>query len=430
MYKTIFIGTINRSGGSLLARLFDGHPEVLSYPTEFGFPFGRDFYEIFESYAGVPMTIPRYERNSDMDVFGALEIPREKPKAILKWGKEKTDPLGVRKNYIEKVFYDKVKTDFDFSRFINSFNEYKKNAKHIAELYDARHRAYFEAWDNGRHMQNPKYVIMHDSGGFYMTNIDTYFKEFEGALFVYPIRDVMGYIASEKTRLARRYYGSRRFSYPRFPNFMVKGFNQYDLEAQIRAWMVSITRGVLLQEKYGVNNKFVVYGYSNLLNDTERCMRGLCEKIGLEHHPILLEPTIASQPWAGNSHQGKSKGVNKELDSYYPKVLTRNEMDRIEKATRPIREFLSGSKETPLDLTKLPKKVLLDYNYQKKYIDDEEKITLYYALVNTGRRRLMVKTPPGYSFVAYLYSKMIQLIHMPRMLKLKFFPGWGKQNYT
>ena len=33
----IFIAGINRSGGSLLARLFDGHKDFASYPMEVGF---------------------------------------------------------------------------------------------------------------------------------------------------------------------------------------------------------------------------------------------------------------------------------------------------------------------------------------------------------------------------------------------------------
>ena len=32
----IFIAGINRSGGSLLARLFDGHKDFASYPMEVG----------------------------------------------------------------------------------------------------------------------------------------------------------------------------------------------------------------------------------------------------------------------------------------------------------------------------------------------------------------------------------------------------------
>ena len=58
MYKLIFIGGINRSGGSLLARLFDGHKNFASYPLELPFPHDNSFYNIFENYCGIPMTVP------------------------------------------------------------------------------------------------------------------------------------------------------------------------------------------------------------------------------------------------------------------------------------------------------------------------------------------------------------------------------------
>ena len=430
MYKTIFIGAINRSGGSLLARLFDGHPQVASYPLELGFPHDYSFYSIFESYTGIPTSIPSYNGDSKVDAFKLLNIPNKKPEVVLKWGKERSDPIGVRKNYLEKVFYGKVKTDFDFDKLINLFDEYRKDARTIAELYDARHKAYFQTWDNGKHAKGVEYILMHSSSGLYLTNIDKYFFEFKEASFICPVRDVMGYIASEKTRLARRYYGSRRFSYPPFPNFLVKTFKRYDLGAQIRAWMTALTRVVLLQERYGVDGKFIIYSNENLLNDTEKTMKALCGGIGLDFHTTLLEPTIGGQPWGGNSHQGKQKGVNKELANYYFKVLSSDEIKTIEKATAPIREYLQKNKKTPLDLTKIPKESLLDYDYQKKYFDDKEKIALYSALVNTSRRRMMVKTPGFSAIVAYLYAKVVMILHIPRMLKLKFFPGLGKQNYT
>ena len=40
----IFIAGINRSGGSLLARLFDGHRDFASYPMEVGFKFDNTSY--------------------------------------------------------------------------------------------------------------------------------------------------------------------------------------------------------------------------------------------------------------------------------------------------------------------------------------------------------------------------------------------------
>ena len=70
------------------------------------------------------------------------------------------------------------------------------------------------------------------------------------------------------------------------------------------------------------------------------------------------------------------------------------------------------------------------YMNKKKYFSDTEKIVLYSALVNTGGRRVMVRTPSFIAIIAYLISKFVRIYHIPRMLKLRFFPGAGKQNYT
>ena len=86
--KTVFVGGINRSGASLLARLFDSHPDVASYPPAFNFPINRALYPIFESYAGVPMIIPDDEMVKKSDIYTLLDIPKEKPEVTLKWGKE------------------------------------------------------------------------------------------------------------------------------------------------------------------------------------------------------------------------------------------------------------------------------------------------------------------------------------------------------
>ena len=51
-FKTIYIAAINRSGGSLLARLLDNHSKVLSYPIEIGFPTFDNFYEVHETMDG------------------------------------------------------------------------------------------------------------------------------------------------------------------------------------------------------------------------------------------------------------------------------------------------------------------------------------------------------------------------------------------
>ena len=78
----------------------------------------------------------------------------------------------------------------------------------------------------------------------------------------------------------------------------------------------------------------------------------------------------------------------------------------------------------------MKKSYLLDYPYQKKYFNDKEKIALYSALINSGGRRAFVGPQDISSIIAYFMSKFVRIYHIPRMLKLRFFPGFGKQNYT
>ena len=109
--------------------------------------------------------------------------------------------------------------------------------------------------------------------GMYLTNIDKYFKEFNQSVLIYPLRDLMGYVAAEKVRYARRFFGSRRFAFPQLPNYFVKKFNHYDIEAQIKGWLCALTRVRILQEKYNKNNQFIVYSHNELTANSQDTMK-------------------------------------------------------------------------------------------------------------------------------------------------------------
>jgi len=425
-----YLGTINRSGGSLFCRLLDSHPDVASYPKEMGFPNNDTIAPDLESITGIPRYIPDYDVSGNYDLFRLVNLPSQKIEPVYKWGKERSDPIGVRKNYLEKEFYGKVKTDFDYNSFIELFQQYCSEAKTYKDIWTARHRAYFEAWENNRYAGTMEYVVWHDSGGLYISNHKIFFKEFSDSYWIYSLRNVYGYIASEKTRLARRHYGSRRFPKIKMPNYLVKKFTRYDLNAHIYSWLAAFTRVVLFQDEYGVNERFLVYSYENLLVNTKEVMKGICEKTNLTYNECLLTPTLAGNPWGGSSHQGKQSGINPRLAKYFKEVLTEEEISQIDKVCLPLVKFLRESKSPLLDLTKIDKRYLYDYNFQKRYFYDEVKTAMYSFIVNCRRRRYLIKSPDFNSVFAYVYSIVIRIIHLPRLLKQKYFPGVGKQNYT
>ncbi len=425
--RHIFIAAIIRHGSSLLARLFDGHPDIASYPSEKQFFKDESTFYFPDALTGSPTLVPSWEdylRFNNLKKFFNVSDKKDDVSNI--WGKEKADDVGVRKNYLEKAYYQNIDTNFDYKKFVNTLENHN-NIKSIQDAYNAYHEAYFKAWDNGRYLGSKKFVAFHASGGLYLKNFQNYFEQFRNSSVIIPIRNVFTYIASEKIRIARLFFGSRRFYKPFPPNFLVRNFSNYDLRALIRTWKVSITRTVILSEKFK-NNNLIIYRYENLARETETTMKNICHKLDLEFNKILLTPTIAKQPWLGNSHDGAKKGIG--LSNYYKDILSKDELDLINKETSKLMKEIDKFNKTPFLINEINKNYLYDYNLQKKYSQNEETWALYSALAFRGFRSSRVKKNNILNVVAYFFSKFIYLCNLPRLLKLKFFPNKGKQNYT
>ena len=153
MKKFIFIAGINRSGGSLLARLFDGHSNIASYPMEIGFPFKEDIYGFVDNITGSPTYVPSFKKNLDFNKY--FNTNKEEP--VFSWGKEKSEKFGVRNNYIEKAFYEtNINTNFDHDLYVSKLNQYCKNSESNQELYSGKHRAYFNLGTKERILKSQK----------------------------------------------------------------------------------------------------------------------------------------------------------------------------------------------------------------------------------------------------------------------------------
>ena len=132
----------------------------------------------------------------------------------------------------------------------------------------------------------------------FLSNFDRYFNDFRNSYILIPIRDCIGYIAAEKTRIARRFFGSRRFSKPLPPNLLVKYFNAYDLNSIITTWLVAISRIKLLQEKYASNNRLITYRFEKLVSPL-RSDEIFFKTIKFDYQEILITPTLCGKNGLG-----------------------------------------------------------------------------------------------------------------------------------
>ena len=127
MKKFLFIAGINRSGGSLLARLFDGHENIASYPMEVGFKFKEDIYGFVDKVTGSPTYIPKFKKN--LDFIEYFDVKKVDP--IFKWGKEQSEKHGIRKNYLEKAYYEKNIQTNNFVYWTYFLGFYSGNSQRI-----------------------------------------------------------------------------------------------------------------------------------------------------------------------------------------------------------------------------------------------------------------------------------------------------------
>ena len=190
-----------------------------------------------------------------------------------------------------------------------------------------------------------------------------------------------------------------------------------------------MTRVKLLQEKYGLNSNFIVYRHERLTSEPVKTMQELSSQMKINYEEILIKPTIAGHNWLGNSQYGPLKGISNNISKNYSKVLSVDEMQLIQSMTAGLTNDLY-QQNTPIDLTSISSNKFFDYKYQKDYFKDETKISLYYSLVNASKRSMTIKTVEKYAIIAVLFSIFVRIMHIPRMIKIKYFNKTGKQNYT
>lgn len=423
----VFIAGINRSGGSLLARLFDGHKDFASYPMEVGFKFDNTSYGFLDKITGTPTYIPDFDENIDpVEYFDA-----DKEIISYTWGKETSGKFGIRKNYLEKAFYEKtVKTDFNHELYLHKLNKYCREIKSNQELFEGKHKAYFESWDNGAYFNNPKFIVTHDSNGLFLSDFDQFFKEFKNSFILVPIRDCIGYVAAEKTRIARRFFGSKRFSNPLPPNFLIKKFDAYDLNSIITTWLVSVSRIKLLQENNNSGKKLFTYRFEKLVKQPENSMKILSNKLNINYEENLISPTLCGKKWLGNSQQGKNNGINSNPNQYFEKILRKDEVEQIKIRVKEIDQIIQEQDSFEVNLKDLNDRYFFDIKNHRAAAENVKTWSIYCALGYSGFRKLKLSKSNHISLIAYFFSIFVMIWHFPRLLKQKLFPGLGKQNYT
>jgi Sulfotransferase family len=262
----VLVSQIQRSGGTLLSQLFDGHPECHAHPSEV--------------YIGHP-------RKWD---WPQLDLGR--PDSWFDLLYEQPVELHLREGYVKhkesRAFGHEVYPFLFLPALQRAIFEAGATAAPVSErdVLDWYFTSYFNAWlDNQNLYAAPKKAVTGFTPRLATSpeNVARFFDCYPDGRLVSIVRDPAGWYASAS---------GYRAEYA-------------DLEEALAQWSESTSAAIAAAERFG--DAVILVTYEDLVLETEATMAALAARTGISMHPSLLEPTFNGRPVRANSSLGAAE---------------------------------------------------------------------------------------------------------------------------
>ena len=287
------ISQVQRSGGTLLSQLFDGHPELHAHPHELkiGYP--------------TKYTWPQVN----------LE---EKPNRWLEILFEHSVLNHFRKGYkkqknLDEAFYLLFLPSLQKEIFLHYLDSVESIT--LRDVFDAYMTSYFNAWLNNQNSSGHKKFVTAFTARLAMrkNNMESFFDIYPDGLLISVIRDPRNWYPSA-ARHKPKVYG--------------------DIGKALDIWKESAMAMIRNKERYGA--RVCILTFEDLVSKTESVMRYLAELLEIKFDDILMIPTFNTYPIKANtSFEAKQHGIiNSTLNRY--KALTPEQLEIIDSMTKAI----------------------------------------------------------------------------------------------
>ena len=291
------ISQIQRSGGSLLSQLFDGHPEIHAHPHELmiGYPKKHIW--------------PRIELNDSPErwfeiLFEDMLIQHSQGGYKKERTQRETFPFIFLPSLQRKVFL----------KYVGSLESITRR-----DVFDAYMTSYFGAWLSNQNCNGQKRFVTAFTPRLAMVqeNMKVFFEIYPDGRLISLIRDPKNWYPSARRHSVKKYG---------------------DIEGALRQWKENAQAMHRNKEMYG--ERVCLLKFEDLIGKTETCMRYLASFLGIEFDNVLLVPTFNKIPIRANTtFTIEDQGIiNSPLSRY--KALTGEEIDAIERATSEIYQLV------------------------------------------------------------------------------------------
>jgi hypothetical protein len=286
----VLISQVQRSGGTLLSQLFDGHPECHAHPWDLEIGHPRNWH-----WPPIDLSAP----SSWFEVLYEGKVDIHLRKGYSKQAADR-DPDVFAFGFLprlQKAIFDHCIT----SRRIVSRRD----------VLDCYFTSYFNAWlDNHNLYTGPKKVTTGLAPMLSMEagNVEQFFEAYPDGTLVSIVREPRAWFASAQPH-------SKRFA---------------DLEAALGLWCRSAEAMIEAGDRHG--DRVVILTYENLVQETEATMRQLAGRLGISVHPALLIPTFNLRAIRANSSQRTDRyGILLDRTTAYRGLLDPVTIERVER---------------------------------------------------------------------------------------------------
>jgi hypothetical protein len=289
----VLISQVQRSGGTLLSQLFDGHPELHAHPHELkiGYP--------------TKYTWPKIDLSDKPHRW--LETLFEY--SVLSHFKKGYKKEKRRDDAFLFLFLPSVQKEI-FLNYVGSINSLT-----IRDVFDGYMTSYFGAWLNNQNSYGQKKFITSFTARLAMNsdNMQSFFDIYPDGRLISIIRD------------PKNWYPSAIRHKPRVCRGIKDGVDLWKKSAQ-----------AMLRNKDRYGDRVCILTFEDLIVKTKAVMSYLAELLEIKFKDILLEPTFNTYPIRANtSFEAEKNGIiNATLKRY--KTLASDELDFIENNSKDL----------------------------------------------------------------------------------------------
>jgi hypothetical protein len=252
------ISQLPHSGGSLLNRLFDGHPGIYAHPDEL--------------MNAVAAKIPWTEIDPKDDSQRWIEF-------FFDYLNSQNIPPGFKPDTNQKgtlpfVFLPLLQKQI-FLKYLNTIKLIKPR-----DVVDAYMTSCFGAWLNYQnHSQHKKFVTVLAPGLVTLQeNMEAFFDIYPDGRFIYLVANPQNWYSSALRAEPAKYA---------------------DVKWSVMGWKESLNSVIGSKERFA--DRTCLIAVEDLVNKPEPVMRHLAEFLGLQYDPILLIPTFNGYPISADS---------------------------------------------------------------------------------------------------------------------------------